>query len=138
MNGLEIDSLIQRLADVRGAVSALRAEEASLVGQIAALCQGGAKTRRLVGQSLRVKVESPDPSWDQAKLRILWHTQPAMRGVVLRIDKLGVSLREYAKIRTASGDENFEAFKADLEAACLGERGLPRVTLEEVKCPSDQ
>ncbi len=131
MTGQEIDDLIRQLAGVRDSITGLRAEEARLVAAIHSLCQGSAKTRRLCGTSLRARVETADPSWDQAKLRILWHSHPGWRGIMLRIEKLGVSLREYNKIQTATGGEDFEAFKAELAAACLGVRGTPRVTVEE-------
>ena len=131
MSGLDIDVLISRLFEIREQIGRLRSSERTLVTQLADLCQGEAKTRRVRGDKLRIKVEMPGPSWDQCRLRELWHNYPRHNGSVLRIEKLGVSLREYNKILQETGDDTFLCFRSELISANLGPRGLPYVTLEE-------
>jgi len=99
---------------------------------IAAKTEGGGVTRRVAGRLRRAKVVMPDESFDQTKLKELWHGYPALAQEFLKIDTVGVRKREYAKlVGTASDQEDFCAFRDALKAANCGRTGTPKVFIEK-------
>jgi hypothetical protein len=91
----------------------------------------GCRTTRVRGDRRRVKIEYPDDSWDQTKLKEAWHAYPGYRDEFLLITALRVKLREFQKMQREVGSVDYECFKALLRSACKGQTGAPRVVIEE-------
>jgi hypothetical protein len=99
-----------------------------------ALCDpaDAAKTRRVRGTRVRLKVERPPDAWDQSTLKRLWVNYHDYAESFLAIERLRVRLAEYSKIVHETGPARFQDFKRCLEAANRGPQGVPSVTVEEV------
>lgn len=89
------------------------------------------KTRRVRGQRRRAKIEMPDSSWEQSRLKEAWFAYPQYRDEFLTIATLRPKLLEVKKMLSEVGGLEFETFKKLLLSADLGPRGLPSVTVEE-------
>jgi hypothetical protein len=92
---------------------------------------GGCRTARVRGERRRVKIEFPDDSWDQSRLKEAYYAYPQFRDEFLTIASIRVRLREYGKAVRESGPEAFETFKGMLVAANRGAKGLPRIVIEQ-------
>ena len=98
---------------------------------LAAKAEGDSKTRRVCGERRKAKLEFPSESFTQRELRTIWEDYPDLRDQVLKIDEIGVSLREYRKLVNTSGPERFMEFRDKLTRACKGCVGLPTLKIEE-------
>lgn len=98
---------------------------------LAAKAEGDSKTRRVCGERRKAKLEFPSESFTQRDLRTIWEDFPDLRDQVLKIDEIGVSLREYRKLINTSGPERFMEFRDKLTRACKGCVGLPTLKIEE-------
>ena len=98
---------------------------------LAAKAEGDSKTRRVCGEHRKAKLEFPSESFTQRDLRTIWEEFPDLRDQVLKIDEIGVSLREYRKLVNTSGGERFTEFRDRLTRACKGCVGLPTLKVEE-------
>lgn len=98
---------------------------------LAAKAEGDSKTRRVCGERRKAKLEFPSESFTQRDLRTIWEDFPDLRDQVLKIDEIGVSLREYRKLINTSGPERFMEFRDKLTRACKGCVGLPTLKVEE-------
>jgi hypothetical protein len=92
---------------------------------------GGCRTARVRGDRRRVKIEFPEDSWDQSRLKEAYYAYPQFRDEFLTIASIRVRLREYGKVVRESGPEAFETFKGMLVAANRGAKGLPRIVIEQ-------
>lgn len=97
---------------------------------IGKLTEGDAVTRRLKGKRKAAKVVMPDVKWDSSIVRECWESYPAIRDQYLKIESIGVRMREYQKLVNTSGVPEIETFRNMLTAACKGRVGLPTVTVE--------
>lgn len=94
------------------------------------LTEGDAVTRRLKGRRKAAKVVMPDVKWEQSIVRECWQSYPSLRDEYLKIESIGVRMREYQKLVNTSGVPEIETFRNMLTAACKGRVGLPTVTVE--------
>lgn len=97
---------------------------------LAAKTEGDAKTRRVRGKTRAAKVEFPSDSWDQSLLKEAFHSFPQHRDSCLKIDSVGVQLREYKKLVNTSGTPDFNTFRDMVTKANRGQTGTPTVTVE--------
>lgn len=98
---------------------------------LAAKTEGEARTRRIYGERRKAKLEFPSESFTQSELKTLWEEYPDLRDEALKIDAIGVKLREYKKLVNASGGERLNAFRDALSRACRGCVGTPTLKIEE-------
>src|SRR4030095_1234891 len=75
----------------------------NLARRLYAMTSGDTKTRRLRGERLAVKVEAPDDEWDSSVLRAAWERYPALRDEFLKIESIGVRIREWKKLHGTAG-----------------------------------
>ena len=127
----DIDALLEAYGRVRSHRSCLEAFQRVLAEVITGHTTGDAKTRRIRGQRLRAKVEMPGDSWDGGLLRLAWEAHPELAPEVLKIERVGVRLREWAKWQQEAGPEDFERLKAMITKANRGPTGTPTITIEE-------
>lgn len=128
----DVDQLIEAFAildDVNKRVYATLQQLRELIG---AKTDGTAKTRRLVGQRLRVKVEMPDETWNNGQLKEAFNAYPQFRDAYLRIETVKPQLREVKKLKTMTIVDNpaMELFRDIVLGANQGPTGLPKVTVE--------
>lgn len=118
---LQLDSINKQ---IYGALSNIRRA-------LADQTEGTAKTRRLRSKRYRLKIEMPSDSWDSGALRRAWDSFPQYRDEFLRIEKVGVQLRQFKKIvNEVSSEEDFNQFRDAITGANNGPTGTPRVTVE--------
>jgi hypothetical protein len=129
----DLDQLADAFERVRDIEKKLGASKAMIVAAMTAMVSSDVTTRtvRVRGQRRRVKIELPDDSWDQSRLREAYDNYPQFRAEFLQIAEFRVRLRELRKSAAESGPKEFEDFKSLLRKANLGTRGIPRVTIEE-------
>lgn len=95
------------------------------------LAKGDTKTRRLQGERRKAKVTRANDSWDQSILKEAFFSFPNLRDQVLKIDSVGVKLREYEKLKSTSGSPDVETFRDMVVRANRGVTGLPTIEIEE-------
>lgn len=88
------------------------------------------KTRRLRGETVRIKIQMPDDSWDQVELRKAWDAHPTLAAKYLRIARLEPKLIEVRKLDSETGDTGFEVFRDRVLQARRPPTGNPYVTIE--------
>lgn len=99
--------------------------------KLASMTEGDAATRRVRGVRRVAKVAMPSVSFESAALKSLWNEFPDLREQVLKIESIGVQMREYAKlVNTSSDDARFVEFRDKLTKACRGRVGTPSITIE--------
>ncbi len=98
---------------------------------LASKTEGEARTRRIYGERRKAKLEFPSESFTQSELKTLWEEYPDLRDEALKIESIGVKLREYKKLVNASGGERLNAFRDALSRACRGCVGTPTLKIEE-------
>ena len=128
----DADQLIDawdRLKEMEAACRAFKTALATALAALAPDCE--AKTRRVRGQRRRCKIEMPDSSWEQSRLKEAWESYPQFRDELLTINSLRVRMREYNKILNEKGPSDWESFRAIIISADRGPQGLPAVTVEE-------
>jgi hypothetical protein len=128
-----VDELIDAYEHYEQAEKACRAEKLKIVAQLAALAPqtDDCRTTRLRGEHRRVKLEYPESSWDQSRLKECWHAYPKFRDEFLTISSLRVKLRDFKKAVHEKGPADFETFLGMLADANRGPQGMPRIVLEE-------
>ena len=91
-----VDELIDEYDRHATAEQAARLAKLAVVAQLANMAPmvDGCRTTRLRGHNRRVKIEWPDNSWDQSRLKEAWHAYPKLRDELLSISSLRVKLRE--------------------------------------------
>lgn len=94
------------------------------------LSYGDAKTRRVRGERHRVKLEMPQPNWNQKKLREAWEKWPSLAPEFIRIERFAPKLREVKKIQEEAGGTDFTAFRKLLLEAEEPSSAPPRISLE--------
>lgn len=99
--------------------------------KLAAKTEGDAKTRRVRGRTRACVLSFPSESFEQAILKETWEDFPELRDEALKIESIGVKLREYRKIQNTTGGERFTAFRDRLARACRGCVGLPTLKVEK-------
>lgn len=97
---------------------------------LAAQTEGDAKTRRVQGRRRRAVVEMPSESWEQSILKEAFNSFPQYRDQVLKIDTIGVKLREYKKLVNTSGPPDLTTFRDMVARANRGQTGTPTVKVE--------
>jgi len=97
---------------------------------LAALTEGDAKTRRVMGKRRAAKVTMPADSWDNGILREAWESYPALRDGYLRIAKIEPRLREVKKLANTSGTPEIETFRNMVLSANRGPTGTPSISIE--------
>lgn len=127
-----VDSLLEHFAILNEMNKQVYATLNVLRERIGAMTDGTNKTRRLVGSQLRVKVEMPSDSWNNAKLKEAWNAYPAFAGDYLKISAVDPQIREVNKLKTMTVVDNpaFEVFRDIVLGANQGPTGLPKVTIE--------
>jgi hypothetical protein len=91
-----------------------------------------AVTQRVRGNRRLVRVSMPDVSFEQRALKdIVCTYPPELVSPVIVIDTYRVAMREFKKLATQSGPQQFLAFRAALEASCRGRVGTPAITIED-------
>jgi hypothetical protein len=133
VNELTVDELLDLYQHYSEAETAARNSRIKVAAALAARSpqQAGCRTTRVRGDRRRAKIEWPDDSWDQSRLREAWNAYPTFRDEFLTIATLRVRLREYGKALRESGPESFETFKGMLTAANRGPQGILRIVIEE-------
>lgn len=101
---------------------------------MADMTEGDAATRRIRGKNCQVKVTMPAVKFEQSVLKALWESHPDLAHEFMKIETVGVKLREFAKLENMAGsDPAFVYFRDTLTNACRGRDGLPSVAIEERK-----
>lgn len=126
----DIDSLIDAYERIDARDKQHYAAKLAIRQALASRTEGDAKTRRVQGHRRKAIVEMPSDSWDQAKLKQIWELYPDLREQCLKIDSIGVKLREYKKLVNTSGTPEFQAFRDNVTAANKGQTGTPTVKIE--------
>jgi hypothetical protein len=126
----DVDSLIDLYERCKIAGDRLYAVRQAAQRALHDLCEGDAKTRRVRGRRRQAKVETPSDGWDQSILKEAWNSFPALRDEVLKIDSIGVKLREFKKLVNTAGDDAFTTFRDMVSSANRGPSGTPAVTVE--------
>ena len=92
-----------------------------------------AKTRYLKGDRRKVKIEMPGPNWNQGLLKDAWENPDyaECREEVLKIDRIGVKLREFKKAVKTSGSESWTKFRDEVQAAKEEPTRSPTVSVIE-------
>lgn len=93
--------------------------------------EGDAKTRRVRGHRRVCVLEFPSESFEQRLLKEAWADFPDLRDEALKIDSIGVKLREFRKIKATSGGERFNEFRDRISMASRGCVGLPTLKVEK-------
>jgi hypothetical protein len=127
----DIDGLIDAFERIKAVNDVCYATLIQIRVALAALTEGTAKTRRVKGRRRKAKVEMPGDSWDQSQLKEAFNSYPQYRDDVLKIDTIGVKLREYAKLINTAGDESFTQFRDMVTRANRGPSGTPSVKVED-------
>lgn len=126
------DALIDALERIRGRKSELAAAERSIIEAIYTQVSNlDGKTRRLRGARRRCKITLPDASWDQPALKFIWEQYPQYRGELLRVERVGVNIREYRKALNEVGRPDFQECVRAIVNAERQPTGLPSVAIEE-------
>lgn len=100
---------------------------------IQSCADGTGKTLRVRGRRHRIKVELPDDSWNQSKLKEAVRLHANMVEDWIRVSAYAVNMREWKKILNETGPADFEAAKKAILECNEGPRGPARISLEEVK-----
>ena len=129
----DIDGMAIMLTNVKAEIAKLRATECILRTQLANMTTGDAKTRRLVGEMVKLKIEMPSDMWQQSVLKTLWVDDVEMSSIYLRVDRLAPNLREVKKLENASGNARFAEYKRRLLSARQASTSLPVVTVENAE-----
>ncbi len=96
------------------------------------LTEGTAKTRRLVTDRFKLKLEQPADTGQQSTLKELWKDDPTQSLVYLRVATLAPNMREVKKMEQASGNERFTQYRDKLLGARQRSGSPPKVSFEEV------
>ena len=126
----DVDGMIDFYERVMLLEKELRAAKVQLQRAFAAHSKGVARTRRVEGERRKVRIELPGPGWDQPRLKEAWGAYPRFRVPYLRVDAVGVNLREYKKLIETTGPGDLMAFKSLVSAARKPSTGNPRVAIE--------
>lgn len=126
-----VDALAEAHERLKAKEAELCASRQLIARRLAALTEGTAKTRRLRGERTRVKVEMPEPGWNQSQLKSVLNAYPLIAPKYLRIGSVYPIARELAKLRNETGDDSFGNFRDMVLAAELPPSGAPRITIEE-------
>jgi hypothetical protein len=127
----DADTLISSFERVSIQANVFWEAKRKIAHAIAKLTEGEAKTRRVRGKERGAKVEMPDDAWVQSILKEVWNAYPKLRDDYLRIESVGVKLREWKKLKETSGEPDLEQLKKMLAQANMGPTGTPRVTVEK-------
>lgn len=127
----DVDGLIDLLERLVQMDRAVYAAKSGICRTLAGKTNGDGRVRRLQGRRRAVRVELPPDAWDSSVLRALWNDYPVLRSKYLRIDAIGVQLREFRQLLNISGVREVEAFRERLLAARREPTACPRVTIEE-------
>lgn len=92
--------------------------------------QTTAKTRRVQGRRRKAKLEMPDQNWEQSILKECWNSYPSLRDQCLRIGKIDVKAREWAKLAETAGSPDVETFRDMVRSAMRPATALPTVKVE--------
>lgn len=127
----DIDGLIEMYERLDKTNKTVYAVLCRIREKLAAKTEGDAKTRRVRGQTRACVLSFPSESFEQAMLKETWEEFPELRDEALKIDSIGVKLREYRKLQNTTGGERFIAFRDRLARACRGCVGLPTLKVEK-------
>jgi hypothetical protein len=127
-----IDDLVCAYQSHAAAEQSARIAKLQIAAQLASLAPmvDSCRTVRLRGEHRRIKLEYPEDSWDQPRLKEAWNAYPRFRDEFLSISSLRVRLREYRKAQHETGPADFQMFVGMLADANRGPQGLPRITIE--------
>lgn len=132
VNTHDTDSLIDALERIKEDLARINHFKATIVRAIAKFATGATKTQRVRGVRRTVKVETPDLYFDQSILKEAFHSYPSFSSEFIRIDRLAVKLREYAKLKsTTETNEARALFQKMLIGAERPSTALPTITIEE-------
>ena len=129
----DIDGMAMMLQMVTEESSKLAELKNNLRTAMWRLTQGTARTRRLVTDRFKLKLEQPPDTWQQSTLKELWKDDPTQSLVYLRVATLAPNLREVKKMEQASGNERFTTYRDKLLGARQRSGSPPKVSYEEVK-----
>jgi len=127
----DADGLISAIEQCKETYDVLGRFYGQLRRALGDLTTGDAKTRRVRGNQRRAVVTMPGDRWEQSILKEAWNAYPQLRDQVLKIDKIGVKLRELKKIENESGPDSFEQFKKMILSARSKSDTLPTIKIEE-------
>jgi hypothetical protein len=127
----ETDSLWKLLEVVKEEQSKLRICELELRKALGLLTQGETKTRRLIGESVKLKLEFPSDYWTQSILSELVKEDPEQSQVYIRVSQYAPNLKEVKKLEAANGNERFEQYRAKLLSARSPSTAPPTVTIDK-------
>lgn len=125
------DHLIDALERVKVRLESLAAWRLVIEEAIARKARHEAKTERVCGERRQVVIEFPGVDFAQPNLKRLWETRPDIAPTVLRIERIGVQLREYDKLHRMSGPAEFEEFRRELMAAERPSNRKPSIRIEK-------
>ena len=130
---LDLDSIdaladaYQRITETMAALGPIKQAIAKRLGD---MTEGEARTRRLRGETTRVKVEMPADSYDSGQLQSALNAFPKLGAEYLRIARVEPIRSEVKKLASESGGEAFKTFKGMVMAANNGQTGTPKITIE--------
>lgn len=127
----DADALISAFERVKAEADKLYSLRHRIAEAIVALSEGPNKTRRVRGKARIAKIEMPDEGWTQSILKEAWNAYPTLRDEFLRIESVGVKLREWKKLKETVGPADLEQFKKMLASANVGTVGTARVSVEK-------
>ena len=99
--------------------------------RLAALREGDQKTQRVRGQRRIVKITGPSEKIDNTILKEAWNSYPDLRDEFLRIEKIAIKKREFAKAAVTSGTDSFNNFVGMIRSAISEPTSLSTVTIEK-------
>ena len=132
VDATDIDGMALMLQMVTDEIGKLAALKNNLRLAMWNLTQGTARTRRLVTDRFKLKLEQPPDSWQQSTLKELWKDDPDQSKTYLRVATLAPNLREVKKMEQASGNERFTQYRDKLLGARQRSGSPPTVTFEKV------
>lgn len=127
----DIDGLISLYEKCKAMNDACYAVQLAIRQTFWSMSEGTAKTRRVRGLKRIAKVVQADDSWDQAALRETWQAYPELRDEFLRIESIGVKMREFKKLQSTTGDAELCEFRDKVICANRGPVGTATLTVEK-------
>lgn len=129
----DVDGLIDMLERIKALDQDLQLARVQAIRALASMTEGTTKTRRVAGKVRVAKVEMPDTTWNQSKLKEAWNSYPEFAKQYLRIGSIEVQKREWKKFAGTSvvGNPPLEQFQTMVAEAEMPATANPRVTIEK-------
>lgn len=136
----DIDALADSLNRLNAEKREIENAQQAIRSAIGALALEGGKTRRVQGNRSTVRVEIPDTVFTQGVLKEVWNAYPDHAREFLRIERLAVNRREYAKLKGTTAVEPYATIRKMLVSAekestappwCVVEGSEPRMEMRQ-------